>query len=118
MMNEQIRFQFEEMQGPEARSKNPMDLIPVGRENSISMTMLSHITEVTPREIRRKIHNARISGKVICGDSSGYYYPQTKEELLRYVMKERKSGSSKYEALRSAETALQKMIDAGEFSEK
>ena len=72
-------------------------LIPKGEANAISMHTLSVYLDCSERETRRIIKYARLAGKVICGDSSGYYLPETVAELRAYyhLAKERAATSRK-----------------------
>lgn len=62
------------------------DLIPRGREKSISMPDLSVRLNVDPRTLRAIIQREREQGAPICSDweQGGYYMPADKSEALRY----------------------------------
>ena len=66
------------------------------------------------REICRAIEEIRRLGVVICTDClHGYYYPDTLDELRRYIRQEERRGSSTFQTLDSARKLLQEQEEQG-----
>lgn len=61
-----------------------LNLIPSGEDCAISMKLLSQLVGTTERGIRKLVELARRSGLVICSTESGYFLPETIEEVRRY----------------------------------
>lgn len=61
-----------------------VDLIPFGEENAISMCDLARALDVTPRTVRRRVHEAR-KGAIICENEYGYFTPASIDELRDYI---------------------------------
>ena len=60
---------------------SPIPYIPEGSDNAVSMKGLARITGSTPRDVRREILNARLSGELICSNEHGYFRPTTEDEV-------------------------------------
>lgn len=74
--------------------------IPNGFENAVSMKHLAAATNLSLRDVRMAIENARNQGAPICsscdGENGGYYMPTTKQEAERYIrMQEHRIASAK-----------------------
>ena len=61
-----------------------LSVIPEGRENARKMRNTADMLNMSERELRRAIMNARKSGEIIASCNNGYYIPTTKEELQEY----------------------------------
>lgn len=61
-----------------------LEVIPYGEENAISMTELSCILGITPRNVRSLVFKARVSGNIIAGTDEGYFIPVSLEEMQKY----------------------------------
>lgn len=83
-----------------------MDFIPEGRENAVSMWSLSLALRTDERTVRKMVHDARISGQIICSDEYGYYQPVCEEDLIKWLHRTESALKSKSKALQSARTAL------------
>lgn len=61
--------------------------IPTGRENAIPLERLCEVWHTTPRRARQKIAALRATGELILSstESKGYYYPDSAEEIRRFV---------------------------------
>lgn len=88
-------------------SEKLIHLLPHGRENAVSMWELSLALNLSERQTRKAVFVARQSGAIICGDASGYYQPQTREELRRYYFRARKRAKSCFSSLQAAKRALE-----------
>lgn len=64
--------------------RNITDVIPTGEERAISMAALARALDITERDVRKAILQARMAGSIIAGTGSGYFIPDTDEELLTY----------------------------------
>lgn len=85
------------------------EILPHGKENAISMGHLATYFGTSERDIRSMIHKARCDGSIICGDSSGYYLPETREELLRWYRLAKKRSLSGLKALKAARRQLREL---------
>lgn len=80
-----------------------LSLIGTGGEQGVNVRDISRATELDDRGARRAIEAIRRAGVVICADClHGYYYPETLEELERYVRQEERRGRSTFFTLKSA----------------
>lgn len=59
-----------------------------GEDNAIKANDLCMIADLKPRELRSTIEYLRRNGVVICSSQNGYFYPETKLELGRYIHQE------------------------------
>lgn len=59
-----------------------------GENNAFKSSDLTFITNLTPRELRSTLDFLRSKGIVICSSQNGYFYPETKRELGRYIHQE------------------------------
>ena len=67
-----------------------LEFIPFGRENAVKRSDLRDITGLNDRELRAVISRARKETPIInMSDGRGYYQPDDKEDLHRYIMQER-----------------------------
>lgn len=72
-----------------------LEFIPYGRENAIKRANLRDLLGVTDIEMRRMIGEARKETPIInLQDSQGYYRPNDKEDLHRYIMQEQSRAMS------------------------
>ncbi len=59
---------------------NIAEYIPYGKENAVTRSYLSHITDLSDREVRREIAKARRDTPILnMQDGSGYYRPTSDE---------------------------------------
>lgn len=59
-----------------------------GEDNAIKADKLAKLADLKPRELRTTLECLRGQGIVICGSQNGYFYPETKSELGRYIHQE------------------------------
>lgn len=59
-----------------------MEQIPCGKANGISMMQLAIQMNMSERELRKHIHDARCAGYIIASGNTGYYIPENDTELL------------------------------------
>ena len=64
-----------------------IEIIPVGKENAVTMNHLRQVTGLSDREIRKQIQEVNESGEhIICREcQKGYYLPRTKAEAEHYI---------------------------------
>lgn len=89
-----------------------VDYIPFGEENAVKRFELMDKIMRPDREIRRMIEDARRSGVIILNlsNGNGYFRPDKKEEILRYIRQEEARARSIHRNLKAAKKAL-KAID-------
>lgn len=70
---------------------NLLDLIPVGRDNSIPMRTLAELLNVSERTVRVLVQRAREKGAPIYTDyrNGGYYVPANESEARVYYRQHR-----------------------------
>lgn len=73
----------------EDRFEKLLCVLPDQRENSVSMKELSRRLELSPREVRQFVLDARKVGLPILSDEYGYWKSEDKEELEEYVYRRR-----------------------------
>lgn len=89
-----------------SKYKTLLALIPFGAEHGISMKRLSYLLGVDSRNVRKLIEGARLEGNIIASGDSGYYIPETVEELRCYVRIVRARSQTSRATLRAAEKLL------------
>lgn len=94
-------------------SERILQAIGTGEKNAANVEQLSMITGLNDRELRKAVETLRRDGYVIISSESGYYYPETVEEVKRYISKESKRARSIFFTLRSARELLNKWTDSG-----
>lgn len=66
-----------------------LEFIPHGRKNAIRRDDLRDIIGVTDREMRVMIADARKKAPIVnLSDGCGYYIPDDKDDLLKYILQE------------------------------
>ena len=66
-----------------------LEYIPYGRENAIKRKNLRDLTGLSDRDMRRAIELARKETPIInMQDGRGYYRPDNRDDLQRYVLQE------------------------------
>ena len=86
-----------------------LELIPEGRENSVSLAYLAEMLKVSERTAKKYVSHARKKGTPIVGDQFGYYKPANREELQWYYRIFRKRGLTALSSISSARRELQEM---------
>lgn len=79
-----------------------------GENNALSLAELEELTELTTRDVHHCIEDMRLNGAVICSSNSGYFYPETEDELRRYVHKEHARAATIIRNTRAAAVELSK----------
>ncbi len=84
-------------------------LLPTGEMNAISRRQLRVLTGLSDRKLRLQIAAERRAGALILSstESAGYYQPESREELRRFVNSMRSRAASIYDVLGAAESALE-----------
>ena len=87
--------------------KNVLDFIPLGRNHAISMSELAKRMGTDQRTARKMVFAARQREAVICStcgeNTSGYYRPNTVDEIRPYIAMQQSRIRSAKIALHSAE---------------
>lgn len=86
-----------------------IDLLPHGKAHAVSMAHLANILGCSERDVRKFMYRARCDGAIICGDSNGYYLPETREELIRWYRLAKKRALSSLKALKTARQQLREL---------
>lgn len=86
-----------------------IDFLPVGETNAMTRRQLRVLTGLSDRKLRLQIAAERRAGSLILSstESGGYYQPESREELHRFVCSMRSRASSIYDVLGAAESALE-----------
>ena len=71
--------------------ENIIDFILPGKDNAISTPELARVMEITEREVRKLITEARIQGEPILAGSTGYFLADTNDEIAEYVESRQKA---------------------------
>lgn len=87
-------------------SERILQTIGTGESGAVSAEQLTMITGLTSRELRKAVETLRRDGYVIISSDNGYYYPETVEEVKRYIGKESRRARSIFFTLRSARELL------------
>ena len=84
------------------------DLLPVGRENSLSTQELVRLSGCrSARELQSKIAEERAAGAVICsGGTPGYWRPGNRQEVEDFVRTMKNRAINTLVAVRSAKKLL------------
>ncbi len=90
-----------------------LQTIGTGEENAVNADYLTKLTGLTSRELRKAVETLRRDGYVIISSDNGYYYPETVEEVKRYIKKESRRAQSIFFTLRSARALLNRWTDGG-----
>ena len=80
-----------------------------GKANAIHKDKLIQRTGIPDRPLRKAIETLRRKGIVICADTNGFYFPETEQELEKYVNKCEKTAKSTFYTLRTAKMKLKGM---------
>ena len=94
---------------------NILDLIPYGRDNSISTAELAKLLQTKQRTVRATISRLRRKGYIICSNSdsslgrTGYFQPISKEELETFVRIETLRINTHTAAIKSARRKLRSL---------
>mgnify|MGYP004492337149 CR=1 FL=1 len=69
-----------------AHALHIFDLLPVGRENALTLRELVALTGEDERTVRRRIHAERKGGKLILSDNqNGYFLPEDPSDVQRFI---------------------------------
>lgn len=90
-----------------------LQAIGTGESGAVSAEQLTMITGLNDRELRKAVERLRRDGYVIISSEGGYYYPETVEEVKRYISKESRRARSIFFTLRSARELLNRWTDSG-----
>lgn len=97
---------------------NISDYIPKGKANAISKERLIQITGLSERKVRQEVANARRKTCIINDqDGSGYYKPDNKEEVKRYIKQEENRAKSIFANLSGARNYLNQMENQMYFAD-
>ncbi len=85
-----------------------LGFISVGRENAISLAMLSNLSGLGEREVRRQIMYARKDGVLVCSGDEGYFKPETIDELADYYKRFHSSALTTLSCLKATRRELRR----------
>lgn len=60
-------------------------LLPSEKEDSVSMQELSKVMDISPRELRQFVLDARQKGLLILSDSKGYWESEDEKEVEKFI---------------------------------
>lgn len=86
--------------------KTLLNYIRVGKRNAVKSSVLIDLLSVDERQLRAMMVIIRLSGICVLSDDSGYYYPESEEEIRRYIKRVKKSIRSQSITLNTAKTVL------------
>lgn len=84
-----------------------LSAIGTGREEGAHLRDIHRATGFGERTVRKVIEDIRRAGVVVCNSLDGYFFPDTLDELRRYIRQEERRGSSTFQTLDSARKLLQ-----------
>ncbi len=87
--------------------KSVLSCLGYGKSNAISSKRLIKLNGLTERELRKVVEIIRRSGVCVISDESGYYFPETRNELEKYIKRTRKMASSIFDTLETAQKKLE-----------
>ena len=86
--------------------------IPKGIENAVTQADLATLLQISERQVRSLINEARRHGAVICstcdGMTGGYYLPNAPDEVKPYLRMQESRIRSAAEAIKSCEEYMEK----------
>ena len=92
------------------------EYVPYGAENAISRHDLLNVVrsafgEVSDREMRRMLEYSRQNGNIIINfqNGKGYFRPDSKEEIEKYIRQEEARAKTIHFNLKSAKRALRRL---------
>lgn len=59
------------------------ELLGIGEKNARTARELAEATKLNKREVTKQIHRERLAGAPICSSGSGFYLPDSLEEIRR-----------------------------------
>lgn len=85
------------------------DYIPYGRENAISTARLAARLDMSVRQMRRLIHEARVNGMLILSGNPGYWRSDDLEELKAFYKRMRHLGIGTFSAAKVARLKIKEL---------
>ena len=89
------------------------ELIPYGADNAIDrydllMAVRNVLGDISDREMRRMLEYSRQNGNIIINfqNGKGYFRPDCKEEIVKYIQQEEARAKTIHFNLKSAKNAL------------
>lgn len=61
------------------------ETIPTGERDAVPMGYLAALHHLSDRKMRQQVEQARKSGILICSSDSGYFMPETMEDVKEYA---------------------------------
>lgn len=65
--------------------KTTLSMLGTGKRNAVHASELAKFWGIGCRTVRQIIETLRASGVCIVSDENGYYYPETAEEIHKYI---------------------------------
>lgn len=79
-----------------------------GKANAIKSKDLERMNNINTRQLRKMVELIRRNGVCVCSDEAGYYRPENKTELERYIKRVEATAKSTFYTLRTAKSELQR----------
>lgn len=94
--------------------KKVLSCFGYGRRNAMHMRQLAKLNQLSERELRKVIEIIRRSGICVVSDNSGYYFPETREEIESYIKRMERMAKSTFYTIKAARNELER-IDKNDF---
>ena len=92
------------------------DSLPHGRKNAVTADYLCALFGFrSKRELRRHVQRERMAGAIIASGETGYYIPESKQELAMYVQRSENMAKTIFCTLKAARAAIQELDDQMEL---
>lgn len=95
---------------PEEKIMRMLNIAPY----HVSSRELQGLTGLNDRTVRKLIEQMREDGLCILSDAKGYYFPETEEELEKFIRKTEKTAKSLFRSLESAKRVLREIRNEGQ----
>lgn len=86
-----------------------LNCISSGKDHAVHKDKIIQRTGIPDRALRKCIETLRRNNIVICADTNGFYFPETEQELEKYVRKCERTARSTFYTLRTAKMKLKGM---------
>ena len=94
--------------------KNLLERIPYGKQQAISMEILADSFGMEKSELKDFVLRARIDGCFIVSGQTGYFLPETPDELRRYVFRRKTVIKTAEKAITHFQNELSRLDTRGE----
>ena len=89
------------------------NLIPYGKDKAVSRERLASLMGMNDRTVRNNIKNLRLSGEIICSDTShrGYWKPTKRSEVEEFIEQMNSYGKQCFNAAKTAREYMENHED-------